>query len=257
IGIGIGGAGVILFSNVMMVPEFAPFVGIMIGLGVGIDYALLIITRHREQLHQGHTVRESVAIAIDTAGRSVVFAGATVVISLLGMLAMGISFVQGLAVSAAVTVAITVMGSVTLLPALLGFVGDNVERTRWRGLIAAGFVALGLVGFGLDIPALMVGFPVALAILLIGRFVPALNREVQHRPPKPRRETLAFRWSRVIQRRPWPATLVGAGLLVLLSIPVFGLRLSFADESNYPEESSTGQAYHLLVEGFGPGFNGP
>jgi len=122
IGIGIGGAGVILFSNLIEVPEFAPFIGIMIGLGVGIDYALLIITRHREQLHAGHTVRESVAIAMDTAGRSVVFAGATVVISLLGMLFMGIGFVQGLAV---ITVALTVGASITLLPALLGFAGET------------------------------------------------------------------------------------------------------------------------------------
>ena len=74
----------------------------MIGLGVGIDYALLIVTRYREQLHAGHDVRESIAIAIDTAGRSVLFAGTTVVISLLGMLLMGVTFVQGLAVSAAV-----------------------------------------------------------------------------------------------------------------------------------------------------------
>ena len=67
----------------------------MIGLGVGIDYALLIVTRYREQLHAGHTVRESVAIALDTAGRSVLFAGTTVVISLLGMLLMGVTFVPG------------------------------------------------------------------------------------------------------------------------------------------------------------------
>ncbi|HUS62375.1 MAG TPA: MMPL family transporter, partial [Acidimicrobiales bacterium] len=85
-GIGMGGAFVILASHVMEVPDFAPFIGVMIGLGVGIDYALLIVTRYREQLHAGHDVRESIGIAMDTAGRSVVFAGATVVISLLGML---------------------------------------------------------------------------------------------------------------------------------------------------------------------------
>ncbi len=90
---------------------------------------------------------------MDTAGRSVLFAGATVVISLLGMLLMGIGFVQGLAVTAAVTVALTVAASLTLLPALLGFAGENIERTKWRGLIAAGLVAVGLVGFGLDLGA--------------------------------------------------------------------------------------------------------
>jgi RND superfamily putative drug exporter len=257
IGIGIGGAGVILFSNLIEVPEFAPFIGIMIGLGVGIDYALLIITRHREQLHAGHDVRESVAIAMDTAGRSVVFAGATVVISVLGMLFMGIGFIQGLAVTAAVTVAITVAASVTLLPALLGFAGENVERTRWRGLVAAGLVAVGLVGFGLDVGPLMVGFPLAVVVALLGRFVPALRKEVSHRPPKPRRETVAYRWSRVIQHRPWTAAIAGSLVLIILALPVLGLRLAFSDESNFDEETTTRQAYDLLVEGFGEGFNGP
>jgi putative drug exporter of the RND superfamily len=97
-GIGIGSAIIALLSHVLSIPEFATFLGIMIGLGVGIDYALLIVTRYREQLHAGHTVREAIATAIDTAGRSVLFAGSTVVISLLGMLLMGVAFVQGLAV---------------------------------------------------------------------------------------------------------------------------------------------------------------
>ena len=126
-GIGIGTAIITLLSNVLTVPDFATFLGIMIGLGVGIDYALLIVTRYREQLHAGHTVRESVTIAIDTAGRSVLFAGTTVVISLLGMLLMGVSFVQGLAVGAASVVAVTVVASLTLLPALLGFAGERIE----------------------------------------------------------------------------------------------------------------------------------
>jgi RND superfamily putative drug exporter len=257
VAIGIGGAGVILFSNVIEVPEFAPFIGIMIGLGVGIDYALLIITRHREQLHVGHTVRESVAIAMDTAGRSVLFAGATVVVSVLGMLLMGIGFVQGLAVTAAVTVALTVGASLTLLPAFLGFAGENIERTKRRGLIAATLVAVGLVGFGLSLDPLMAAFPLALVVLLVGTFVPALQVEVTHRPPKPRRETLAYRWSRVIQRRPWPFALAGTAVLLLLAVPVLSLRLAFSDESNFAEDTTTRQAYELLVEGFGAGFNGP
>ncbi len=257
VGIGIGGAGVILFSNLIDVPEFAPFIGIMIGLGVGIDYALLIITRHREQLHAGHDVRESVGIAMDTAGRSVLFAGATVVVSVLGMLLMGIGFVQGLAVTAAFTVLLTVLASVTLLPAFLGFAGENIERTKRRGLLAATLVAVGLVGFGLDVPPLMGAFPLAILVLIVGTFVPALKTEITHRPPKPRRETVAYRWSRVIQHRPWRATLGGAVVLLVLTIPVLGLRLAFSDESNFADDTTTKQAYDLLVEGFGKGFNGP
>jgi putative drug exporter of the RND superfamily len=202
-------------------------------------------------------VRESIQIAMDTAGRSVVFAGATVVISLLGMLLMGVSFVQGLAVSAAATVAFTVLASVTLLPALLGFAGERVERTRWRGLLAAGFVAVALVGVGLDVAPLLLGLPLAVVVLIAGSFIPALKREVAHRPPKPRRDTLAYRWSRVIQHRPWTSALAGAAALVILAVPVLGLRLAFSDESNFAEETTTRQAYGLLVDGFGEGFNGP
>jgi RND superfamily putative drug exporter len=256
-GIGVGVSIITLLSNVLSVPDFATFLGIMIGLGVGIDYALLIVTRYREQLHAGHDVRESVAIAIDTAGRSVLFAGFTVVISLLGMLLMRVSFVQGLAVGAASVVAVTVIASLTLLPALLGFAGTRIELTRWRGLIAAGCVGVALVGVGLKVNALTIFFPVALVVLIVGIWFSPLKREVRHRPPKPLRQTTAYRWSRVIQRRPWPSAIAGALILVILAIPVFGLRLGFSDESNFAEDTTTKQAYDLLVEGFGKGFNGP
>jgi putative drug exporter of the RND superfamily len=257
-GIGLGGAFVILASHLLEVPDFAPFVGLMIGLGVGIDYALLVVTRHREQLHAGHTVRESVAVAMDTAGRSVAFAGATVVISLLGMLLMGIGFVGGLGITASVTVAVTVIASLTLLPALLGFAGENIERTKRRGLFAAGFVALALVGAGLGNPVVVLG-GLALAVLTIvlGFFVAPLQRDVVHRRPKARRETAAYRWSRVVQRRPWPAALGATAVLVLLAIPVLGLRLGFSDESNFADDTTTKQAYDLIVEGFGKGSTGP
>jgi RND superfamily putative drug exporter len=257
-GIGIGSALVVFFSHLMQVPDFAPFLGIMIGLGVGIDYALLIVTRHREQLHSGHTVRESIQIALDTAGRSVVFAGATVVISLLGMLLMGVGFVGGLGVTAAATVAITVLASITLLPALLGFAGGRVERTRRRGLVAAGFVALALAAIGLDVaPLAFVGFAGAVLAIVLGFFVPWLKTEVQHRPPRPRQETIAYRWSREIQHRPWPFAVIATVVLVVLALPVLGLRLGFQDESNFEDGTDTKEAYDLLAEGFGKGFNGP
>ena len=256
-GIGIGVAIISLLSNVLTIPDFATFLGIMIGLGVGIDYALLIVTRYREQLHAGHTVRGSVMVAIDTAGRSVLFAGFTVVISLLGMLVMGVTFVTGLAVGAASVVAVTVAASLTLLPALLGFAGERVELTRWRGLIAAALVAIALVGVGLNITPLYLGIPLAVIVLIAGLFVGPLKREVPRREPKPRRETAAYRWSRVIQHRPWTSAIAGAVVLLILAIPVLSLRLGFSDESNFPDDTTTKKAYDLLVAGFGPGFNGP
>jgi len=256
-GIGLGSALITLLSNVFTIPNFATFLGVMIGLGVGIDYALLIVTRFREQLHAGHTVREAIVVAEDTAGRSVLFAGTTVVISLLGMLLMGVTFVQGLAVGAAAVVAITVAASLTLLPALIGFAGERIERTRWRGLIAAALIATALAGIGLGITPLVIGLPLAALVIVAGFFVPFLKREVPRRAPRPRAETAAYRWSRVIQHRPWTAALTGTVILLVLAAPVLGLRLGFSDESNFADDTSTKQAYDMLVDGFGPGFNGP
>jgi RND superfamily putative drug exporter len=256
-GIGIGTSLVILASNLTTLPETAQFIGLMIGLGVGIDYALLIVTRFREQLHHGHDTRQSIVIAMDTAGRSVVFAGTTVVISLLGMLVMGVAFVTGLALGAALVVAVTVVASLTLLPALLGFAGDNVERTRWRGLIAAGLAAIALLGVGLEVTPLAIGLPLAVVVLIAGFFVGPLKREVRRRPQAALRDTFAYRWSRVIQHHPWPAAIGAAIVLLVIAAPVLALRLGFSDESNFADDTSTKQAYDLLVEGFGPGFNGP
>jgi RND superfamily putative drug exporter len=150
-----------------------------------------------------------------------------------------------------------VLASLTLLPAFLGFAGERVEITRWRGLIAASLVAIALVGVGLKITPLTVGLPFAVIVVIAGFFVKPLKREVPRPAPKPLRETTAYRWSRIIQRRPWPAAIIGTVLLLALAAPVLGLRLGFSDESNYAEETSTRKAYDLLVEGFGPGFNGP
>jgi len=179
------------------------------------------------------------------------------VISLLGMLLMGVGFVTGLGIGAAVVVTVTMVASLTLLPALLGFVGERVDRTRWRGLVAAGLVAVGLVGAGLSVQPLLVGLPLAVVVLLVGGLVPVLRREVPRRAERPLESTLAYRWSRLVQRRP---VLMASGAtlaLVLLALPVLDLRLGFADASNDPPESTTRQAYDLLAEGFGPGFNGP
>ena len=257
-GIGVGSILLTILSNVITMPDFATTLGVMIGLGVGIDYALFIVTRYREQLHLGHSVEESVAIAIDTSGRAVTFAGLTVVISLLGMLLMGVSFVQGLGIGAATVVAVTMVASLTLLPALLGFAGERVDRTRWRGLIAAGLIALALLGLGLKIQPLAAGaFLVAVVVLVLGFFWSPLKREVPRKEPKPLRETTSYRWSRLVQRHPWAMALGATAFLVVLMIPTFAMRLGFPDEGNDPAGTTTREAYDLLAKGFGPGYNGP
>ncbi len=256
-GIGVGTILAGLLSNVLSIPDFATTVAVMLGLGVGIDYALFIVTRYRENLHLGASPEEATVIAIDTAGRAVSFAGSTVVISLMGMLLMNLAFVSGLAIAAASVVAVTAIASLTLLPALLGFAGNRVELTRWRGLIAALLAAISLAGFALDIQWLMIGGAVLAGVTLLLSFAVAPLRDEVPRPaPKPLRETIPYRWSRFIQHRPWTMALAGVAVLLILAIPFFSLRLAFSDEGNYPEDTTTRQAYDLLATGFGPGFNG-
>jgi RND superfamily putative drug exporter len=126
-----------LLSHVFSVASFATILGVLIGLGVGVDYALLIITRHRNGLKAGHDVEDATVSAVNTAGRAVFFAGITVCIALLGQFALGVSFLYGIAVSAAITVALTMLASLTLLPALLGFFGMRVLSRRQRARLRA------------------------------------------------------------------------------------------------------------------------
>src|SRR4051812_3021820 len=127
-GISVGLALVEVLAHLYDVPSFAPQVTAMIGIGVGIDYALFIVTRYRGALHEGRTPRDSVIHAIDTSGRAVLFAGCTVVISLLGLFVVGLSFIRGMATGAALAVLIAMLASVTLLPSVLGFVGHTIDK---------------------------------------------------------------------------------------------------------------------------------
>jgi putative drug exporter of the RND superfamily len=209
-GLGVGMASVGLISHLLSVPEFTTQLAAMIGLGVGIDYALFIVTRYRQGLADGLEPEAAVVKAIDTAGRAVLFAGTTVVISMGGMLLMGIEFIAGLGLGAAAVVAVTVAISVTLLPAILGFTGRNIDKLS----------------------------------------VPGLGRNAHGS-----REGMWFKWSRFLQRRPWPFALAGLLLLVALSVPVLALRLGTSDNSSLPTSSTVRRAYDLKVEAFGAGAN--
>ncbi|WP_225837861.1 MMPL family transporter [Streptomyces sp. NK08204] len=136
VGVGTAYAGIGLLGHAMTVADFAPMLGMLIGLGVGIDYALFIVTRHRRGLQRGLEVTEAVENAVATTGRAVVFAGATVCIALLGMLILRLSFLNGVAVAASLTVVLTVAASVTLLPALLTYLGPRVLSRRERRRLA-------------------------------------------------------------------------------------------------------------------------
>ena len=125
-----------LVSNVMKMPEFSIELVFLIGLGVGVDYALFIVSRHRQGLQAGRDVGSSVELAIDTSGRAVLFAGTIVCIALLGMFALGISFLYGMAVAASIGVAFTMVAALTFLPAMLGFLGPRILSRRQRRALA-------------------------------------------------------------------------------------------------------------------------
>ncbi|MFB8756219.1 MMPL family transporter [Streptomyces nigra] len=136
VSVGTAYAGIALLGHAMTVADFAPMLGMLVGLGVGIDYALFIVTRHRRGLKRGLPVAESITNAVATTGRAVVFAGATVCIALLGMLILRLSFLNGVAIAASLTVVLTVAASVTLLPALLSLIGLRALSRRERRRLA-------------------------------------------------------------------------------------------------------------------------
>ncbi len=258
-GLGIASALVSLASNVIKMPDFTTSMVAMIGLGVGIDYALFIVTRYRENLARGATVEDSVVAAIDTSGRAVLFAGITVIIALLGLLLIGLAFVQGVAIASAFAVAMMITASLTLLPALLGWVGTRIDHTTRAALIA---VALAVVGAFVGVTTgqssiFLGGFLLAIAFFAISFAIKPLRKLVPHRAEKPKEEQVWYRWSRFIQHRPGWSVLFAAGFLLLLTVPLFSIRLGFGDAGNYPEDRTVRRAYDLLAEGFGPGTNGP
>jgi RND superfamily putative drug exporter len=210
--LGVGLSLVTLATHVFPTAEFAPQLAFMIGLGVGIDYALFILTRFRNGLDEGMEPRPAAIAAIDTAGRAVLFAGVTVIIALMGMMLLGLSFLYGVAMAAVVAVLFTMIAALTLLPALLTIVGRRVNRLR----------------------------------------IPGLGRS----PANPE-DTRWFRWSREIQRRPVLSAVLSGSLLLILCIPTLSLRLGTNDAGTDPAGTTTREAYDLLAEGFGPGFNGP
>jgi len=261
-GLGAGMAIVGLLSNVINMPEFGPQMTAMIGLGVGIDYALFIVSRYREHLHMGEDPETATIAAVDSSGRAVIFAAITVMISLLGLFVMGVSFVRGLAVSGAIGVFIMMLASITLLPALLGFTGARIHTTSRAA--AAGvtlFVAGGLIGVIVDQLAALMGVGLLVALALTGvsflPFASSLRRPLPQRVEKPIEQQFWYRWSRFVQRRPWPMFALGAGVLVALALPLFAIRLGFSDTGNQPADTTVRKAYELVADGFGPGANGP
>ncbi|HEU5429924.1 MAG TPA: MMPL family transporter [Actinocrinis sp.] len=219
-GVGGGILTIGLLSHAMNVADFAPTLGALIGLGVGIDYALFIVTRFRTALRSGLPVGEAIGTAVNTSGRAVLFAGATVCIALLGMMVLGLGFLDGVALAASVTVGFTVLASLTLLPATLGLLGLRVFGRRERRRLELG-------GWSEDTHG-------------------TEDKRGWWR-----------RWAGCVERRPRLMSLVALAMMVMLAVPVLSLRLGASDSGNDPAGTTTRKAYDLMAEGFGPGVNGP
>ncbi len=208
-----------LMAAVVDVPDWSAPLAAMIGIGIGIDYMLLMVTRFREWREAGLDPQAATVATLDTAGRSVLVAGGTVVVSMLGLFAMGLSFMRGAAVATIIAVLVVMAAAVTLFPALLGYFGRWIDRLR--------------------IP--------------LGRRRQMQTTDGGHVVPS----AGWTRWSRLTGRHSVIASLAGVGVLLVLAAPFLGVRFGSPDAGNDPAGRSARQAYDMLAQGFGAGANGP
>ncbi|HEV2256168.1 MAG TPA: MMPL family transporter [Streptosporangiaceae bacterium] len=224
LGIGSGLSLIALLGHVFPAPSFSPIVAALIGLGVGVDYALFIVTRFRSELQAGAAAEHAVVTAMRTAGRAVLTAGTTVVIGMLGLLVLRQTLLNGVAIAAAATVAMTVIASLTLLPALLGFTGLRLARPSRLNTF------LGQRVFR-------------------GARTPVRSAEKKMHP--------AERWARVVQGHPVLATVLSAAFILVLAAPALAMKLSMPDESAQARGTMGYASYATMAQGFGPGFDAP
>jgi uncharacterized membrane protein YdfJ with MMPL/SSD domain len=226
LGIGAGLSLIALIGHVFPAPSFSAIVASLIGLGVGVDYALFIVTRFREGLRGGLGAEDALVAAMRTAGKSVLIAGTTVVIGMLGLLVLRQQLMTGVAVAAAVTVAMTVLASLTLLPALIGFTGTRLGSASWLSRRWRGGSALHRTGKADG------------------------ARETERKP-------VAERWAGVVQRHPVIAAVTATGVLLVLAAPALGMKLNMPDESTQGRGTMGYASYAAMAQGFGPGFDAP
>ncbi|GAA4512772.1 MMPL family transporter [Actinoallomurus oryzae] len=214
----LGGIGLMkLVGYVFPSPDFTVILAAMVGLGVGIDYALFIVTRYKDSLQGGDEPESAAVKAITTAGRAVLFAGTTVVIALLGLVVMGQRLMTGVAIATSVIVLVAMMAAVTLLPAFLGFTGRKISLLR----------------------------------------LPRRTSRRRGADRSGERRSPAERWAGVVQRRPLVAAISAGAVLLVLAAPTLSMRLSLPDASVQPHDRSSYTSYKVVSEGFGPGYGAP
>ncbi|MGW7277226.1 MMPL family transporter [Streptomyces sp. NPDC054844] len=222
IGVGIGVSSITALASALELGSTTSILAMMIGLAVGIDYALFIVSRYRAELAEGREREEAAGRAVGTAGSAVVFAGLTVVIALVGLAVVNIPMLTKMGIAAAGTVAIAVLIALTMVPALLGYAGRRVKPTGAKSKLLGG-----------------------------GR------KNDAEADGKPAKANLGTRWASFVVRRPLAVLLLGVIGLGAAAIPAASLELGLPDDGSQPTSTTQRRAYDLLSEGFGPGFNGP
>ncbi|WP_320779451.1 MMPL family transporter [Streptomyces sp. CRN 30] len=217
IGVGIGVSSITALASALELGSTTSILAMMIGLAVGIDYALFIVSRYRAELAEGREREEAAGRAVGTAGSAVVFAGLTVVIALVGLAVVNIPMLTKMGIAAAATVAIAVLIALTMVPALLGYAGRRVRPAGAKSKLLGG-----------------------------GRA-----------EKKPAKDNMGTRWARFVVRRPVAVLLLGVVGLGAAAIPATSLELGLGDDGSQPTSTTQRRAYDLLSEGFGAGFNGP
>ena len=220
VGVGTSLLVVVLASNFTNVGATSLTMGSLIGLGVGIDYALFIVNRHRKVLMAGKSVREAIAVSLNTSGRAVIFAGLTVIIALLGMFVVGLGVLTGMSQAAALTVFFTVAAAITLLPALLAMIGLKILSKRQRAELAN---------------------PTAVT-----------SAGAAERPVK---AGIVTRWALLVQGAPRRLAAVALLVVLVLAAPVMSLTVGDSDASADPTRTATRQYFDLMSTGFGDGFD--
>ncbi|MDT0427775.1 MMPL family transporter [Streptomyces salyersiae] len=217
IGVGIGAATIMALSSALGLSSATSTLAMMLGLAVGIDYAMFIVSRYREERSRGLAPQDAAGVAVGTAGSSVVFAGLTVVIGLAGLSVVGIPTLTQMGLAAAGTVALSVLVAVTLVPALLGI------------------------------------FPRA----ALARSERRPGRRGARSGTVEEKANLGSRWARLVVRRPLLVLLAGVAALGVIALPAAQLHLGTAGDGSKPTSTTERRAYDALADGFGPGFNGP
>ncbi|OII65085.1 hypothetical protein BJP40_18175 [Streptomyces sp. CC53] len=227
IGVGIGASGIAALASTLDLGSTTGILATMIGLAVGIDYALFIVSRYRAELAEGRDREEAAGRAVGTAGSAVVFAGLTVVIALVGLAVVNIPILTKMGVAAAATVALAVLIALTLIPALLGYAGRFVHGRKARAALEAAAAA------------------------------PRGTDPAEGSADGGAKPNAGTRWARFVLRRPVAVLLVGVIGLGALAVPAASLELGLPDDGAQPTSTTQRRAYDLLSEGFGPGSNGP